>query len=238
VTEGRHEGAAGGENGVSRRESGSKIGSGINRESYDAIAREWDAARTSFHGSERRYLDVLLEGLTAPARILDLGCGTGRPMAEYVLARGHRVTGVDQSEALLDVARARFPEGEWVQSRIEDFPVAIDRSCGYHGAMAWDSLFHIERERHASILENVRRTLVPGGRVMLTAGGSAHPAFTDTMFDREFFYDSHAPERVAELLTELGFEILVNEFMNLPTSGRDKGRIAIVARTHRSRTTQ
>lgn len=206
------------------------IGSGINRGSYDAIAAEWDAARTSFHGSERRYLDRMLEGLPAHARILDLGCGTGRPMAEYLLERGHRITGVDQSEALLAIARSRFPEGEWIHSRIEDFPVDGDRSGGYHGAIAWDSLFHIERERHASILENVHRALISGGWLMLTAGGSAHPAFTDTMFDHEFFYDSHPPERLVILLRKLGFEIVLNEFMNLPTSGRDKGRIAIVAR--------
>ena len=66
---------------------------------------------------------------------------------------------------------------------------------------------------------------------MLTAGGSQdQPAFTDTMFDREFFYDSHPPEQLATLLRDLGFEIVLNEFMNLPTSGRDKGRIAIDAR--------
>lgn len=205
-------------------------GSEINRESYDAIAPEWDAARTSFHGSERRYLDAVLERLTAPARILDLGCGTGRPMAEYVLSRGHHVTGVDQSEQLLALACARFPEEEWIHSKIEDFPVDVDSNGAYDGAIAWDSLFHIERERHASILAYVHRALVPGGGLILTAGGSAHPAFTDTMFDHEFFYDSHPPERLATLLRELGFEIMVNEFTNLPTSGRDKGRIAIVAR--------
>jgi cyclopropane fatty-acyl-phospholipid synthase-like methyltransferase len=205
-------------------------GSGINRESYDAIAAEWDAARASFHGSERRYLDLLLEGLTPPARILDLGCGTGRPMAEYLISRGHHVTGVDQSEKLLTLARTRFPEGRWIHSRIEDFPVDVDSNGLYDAVIAWDSLFHIERDRHENVLAKVHRALVPGGRLMLTAGGSAHPAFTDTMFDREFFYDSHPPERLVELLRELGFEIVVNEFMNLPTSGRDKGRIAIVAR--------
>ncbi|HEU4586189.1 MAG TPA: class I SAM-dependent methyltransferase [Gemmatimonadaceae bacterium] len=260
MTGGSHEGEsgasgpAGSENDTSRRESGgnsgsnsgsnfgsntgSNIGSGINRESYDAIARQWDAARTSFHGSERRYLDALLEGLTAPAHILDLGCGTGRPMAEYVLARGHQVTGVDQSEELLTLARTRFPEGEWIRSRVEDFLGAVDGTGIYDGAITWDSLFHIERDRHEGILSDVHRALVPGGRLMLTAGGSAHPAFTDTMFDREFFYDSHPPERLVGLLRELGFEIVVNEFMNLPTSGRDKGRIAIVVQKHRSRTTQ
>ena len=212
--------------------SDGKIGSGINRESYDGIAARWDATRTSFSGSERRYLDAVLERLAAPARILDLGCGTGRPMAAYVLARGHRVTGVDQSEALLAIARERFPDGEWIHSTIEDFDFDEPGEGSFDGAIAWDSLFHIERERHESILAKVHRALAPGARLMLTAGGSENqPAFTDTMFDHEFFYDSHSPERIASILRGLGFELVIHEYMNLPTSGRDKGRIAIVARS-------
>jgi SAM-dependent methyltransferase len=196
----------------------------VNRESYNAIASEWDAARASFHGDERRYLEAVLDGLPVPSRILDLGCGTGRPMAELVLTRGHRVTGVDQSEELLTIARGRFPKGEWVHSRIEDF--AFDSR--YDGAICWDSLFHIERLYHERILSRIHGCLAPGDRLMLTAGGSANPAFTDTMFGREFFYDSHPPDRVRSILREIGFELLINEFMNEPTSGRDKGRIAIV----------
>lgn len=196
----------------------------MNRESYNSIAAEWDAARVSFHGNERRYLETVLEGLPAQSRILDLGCGTGRPMAEFVIARGHRITGVDQSEALLGIARSRFPEGEWIHSKIEDF--AFDGSCD--GAICWDSLFHIERRHHERILSRIRDCLVPGARLMLTAGGSEHPAFTDTMFGHEFFYDSHSPELLASILRGIGFELVINEFMNQPTSGRDKGRIAIV----------
>lgn len=49
------------------------------------------------------------------------------------------------------------------------------------------------------------------------------------MFGETFFYDSHPPERVIEILDSLGFERLVAEFLNPPTSGRDKGRFAIVA---------
>jgi cyclopropane fatty-acyl-phospholipid synthase-like methyltransferase len=205
-------------------------GSAINLGSYDAIAHEWDTARTSLSTTERRFLDAVLDGLAAPARILDLGCGTGRPIAEYVLSRGHHVTGVDQSEALLGIARARLPRGEWVHARMEDSSVDVYREASFHGAIVWDSLFHVERERHAAILAKVHRALVPGGRVTLTAGGSVASPFTDSMFEREFFYDSYPPEELAALLGELGFEIVLNEFINLPTSGRDKGRIAIVAR--------
>jgi hypothetical protein len=65
---------------------------------------------------------------------------------------------------------------------------------------------------------------------MLTVGGSDHPAFTDWMFGEEFFYDSHPPETALAILQQVGLEPVLAEFMNLPTSGRDKGRYAIVAR--------
>ena len=55
------------------------------------------------------------------------------------------------------------------------------------------------------------------------------PAFTDSMFDRTFFYDSHAPETARSLLGEAGFSIVSHEFLNVPDGGRDKGRVAIVA---------
>lgn len=54
---------------------------------------------------------------TPPQRILDLGCGTGLLCDAYA-AKGHEVTGVDPSPAMLATAR-RKPHGrkiEWVQS--------------------------------------------------------------------------------------------------------------------------
>jgi len=201
----------------------------VNRTSYNAIAEAWDAARTSFHGRERSYLDVFLDGLPAQSHILDLGCGTGRPIAEYILARGHHVTGVDQASTLLELARLRLPQETWIESRIEDFEPAQ----AFAGVVCWDALFHIERSIHERLLSRIANILGVGGRLMLTVGGSDHPAFTDTMFGETFFYDSLPPQRVLSLLEEHGFEMRVSEFMNPPTSGRDKGRYAIVARLDR-----
>jgi len=160
-----------------------------------------------------------------PSYVLDLGCGTGRPIAEAVLARGHRVTGVDQSEHLLAFARERFPQATWIESRIQDF----DSPDRFAGIVCWDALFHIDRAEHRRVFARIANLLSPGGRLMLTVGGSEHPAFTDTMFGREFFYDSHPPERALELLADCGFVPLLADFINQPTGGRDKGRYAIVA---------
>lgn len=75
----------------------------------------------------------------------------------------------------------------------------------------------------------MRSALPRGGRFALTVGGSAQPAFTDTMLGRTFFYDSHPPDAATALLVAAGFAVVHAEFLNLPTGGRDKGRYAIVA---------
>ncbi len=198
----------------------------MNRESYNAIALEWDTARSSFSGREREYLDAFLDGLPVPSSFVDLGCGTGRPIAEFLVGRGHCVTGVDQSAGMLALARTRLPEGTWIESRIEDFEPA-DR---FDGIVCWDAMFHIERGCHEELIRRMAGMLVDGGRLMLSFGGSDHPAFTDTMYGETFFYDSHPPEMELDLLRSAGFELVVSEFTSLPDGERDKGRYVVVAR--------
>jgi cyclopropane fatty-acyl-phospholipid synthase-like methyltransferase len=197
----------------------------MNRESYDAVAQQWDEARLLLSEPEKRVLDLLLERTPTGANVLDLGCGTGRPIAEYLVARQCHVTGVDQSAAMLQLARSRMPEQHWVLSSLENF----EPDGEFAAIIAWDSLFHIARDEHAAILARVRAVMPHGGRFALTVGGSEHPAFTDTMFGHTFFYDSHSPDAAMALLVSSGFTIIHSEFLNLPTTGRDKGRFAIVA---------
>lgn len=198
----------------------------MNEAAYDRIASQWDAARQAFVGRERDYVAALLEGLPVPSSVVDVGCGTGRPMAQFVIEAGHRITGIDQSSSLLELARARFPRHRWIRAHIQAY--AFDEQ--YDAAICWDTLFHIERAHHHPILTRLHGCLRRGGRLMLTAGGSDNPAFTDSMFGQEFFYDSLPPEQLSSLLVAIGFDLRLNEYMDLPTSGRNKGRVAIVAR--------
>ena len=197
----------------------------INVRAYDAIASLWDKARRDFFGREREHVDTLLATAGQGGTVLDLGCGTGRPIADYVVSRGYRVIGVDQSREMLAVAAARHPSQRWVHASMESY--VADAPCT--AAILWDSLFHIERDRHEFLLKRVVSGLPAGGRVMITVGGSAHPAFTDEMFGETFFYDSNTPDETLALLARLGCDPVVAEYMNPPTAGRDKGRYAIIA---------
>jgi len=196
----------------------------MNKTSYNAIADTFRQARVSLRDDERRYLEVLLEKLEPGATLLDLGCGTGTPVAAAILAQGHRVLGVDQAAAMLAHARREFPTQRWIEARLETYACAEP----YQGALLWDSLFHLERHWHAVVLGRVIAGLPRGGRLMLTSGGSANEAFVDRMFDQPFFYDSHPPEALRALLLEQGTRVLVEEFMDLPDGSSNRGRCAFV----------
>jgi len=51
--------------------------------SYDLIAEGFAKMRDSFY-MEKKYIDRFLEMLPQHASILDLGCGSGYPIASYI----------------------------------------------------------------------------------------------------------------------------------------------------------
>ncbi len=96
--------------------------------------------------------------LSANARVLDVGCGSGR---DLVLLRdaGHLPTGLDSSAALVGIARAAsgLPviQGDLRRTRFQD--------ATFDGIWAMASLLHLERDETVSALEEMARLLVPGG---------------------------------------------------------------------------
>lgn len=199
----------------------------LNQQSYDAIARHWWQVRTTLGPREQQCLDLLAADLAVGDTVLDLGCGNGQPMASWFLDRGLQVTGIDQSAEMLALAREAYPQARWLQHTLPEFELA----GRFNAIVLWDVLFHLPRDDHRTLLVRCRDSLLPGGRLMLTSGGSADAAFTDTMFENRFFYDSLAPSTLQSVMQDLGFHIELMDVINPPTDGRDKGRIAIVART-------
>lgn len=191
------------------------------RAPYDLIADQWSQERHASGFREQPSVDRFLD-LTAPgAHILDLGCGSGKPIGRYLLDRGFRLTGVDASLAMLDLARTNCPEAELIVGDM----VSIALSDRYDGIIAWDSIFHIPKAEHPALFDNLHRWVRPGGPVLLSLGGS-DGEFTDRMFNVEFSYSGHAPDVAAVLLREAGFDILLWEIDD-PSS---RGHLSVLCR--------
>jgi SAM-dependent methyltransferase len=101
------------------------------------------------------------------ARVLDLGCGTGR-LALALAAAGHIVTGIDPSSASLAAARGKSG-GErvtWIHGTAESAPEAAFDVAIMTGHVAQ---FLLSEEEWGSALRALRRALVPGGRLAFHA---------------------------------------------------------------------
>ena len=188
---------------------------------YDLIAQKFFADRSTAL-REKKYLDLALADVPIGAAILDLGCGTGRPLAEELIRRGYDVTGVDASAQMLAIARRNLPSAQLIHARMEE----VELANTFSAAIVWDSLFHVQRDHHAAIYAKLARWLQPGGRLLLSSGGSEDAGFTSEMFGESFFYSSWTPQKVVELLEAAGFVVEVCE-VDQPES---RGHVAIVAR--------
>ena len=174
------------------------------------------------------YVDRILEDLPTGAKVLDLGCGTGEPVAKYIVERGFTVTGVDESSQMLKFARQAVPEAQLIHADI----VTVELIGTFDAAVAWDSIFHVERKHHAAIYQKLANVLRAGARLLLSVGGSA-PAeddslegFTSEMYGQTFYYSGFAPDVARKLIEASGFEIELWEV----DDSTSRGHIAVIAR--------
>jgi ubiquinone/menaquinone biosynthesis C-methylase UbiE len=129
------------------------------RAAYEAEAQGFDRARNR-RLVERRWLERFLALAPAGAPVLDIGCGAGDPIARFLIEAGRVVVGVDFAEAMLAIARARFPEAEWVRADMR----GLDLGRRFGGVVAWDSFFHLTREDQRAMFPVFARHLVPAAR--------------------------------------------------------------------------
>jgi len=154
---------------------------------FTALAPIYD--RTGFadyaNRAAARYLAYALENDWAGRRIIDIGCRTGA--ASWWLAQqGYRVTGVDESAALLDSAQQKYATGEWVDGSPPEFVRytlgALDALSGLVDlALAIDGALHAASSlRELEAVFGAIRRLLDDERLLIfdleTIGGMAASA--------------------------------------------------------------
>ena len=82
-------------------------------EAFDGVAGQ--------HNSINWVLSELEAAGIKPAKIVDIGCGTGRPVCERFAAAGHDVLGVDLSSGMIEAARERVPMAKFEKCDVREF---------------------------------------------------------------------------------------------------------------------
>lgn len=107
-----------------------------------------------------------LAHLPPAGSIVDVGCGSGAPIAEALVAQGFAVFGIDASPTLIGAFRRRFPDTHTVCEPAQDSAFFHRR---FDGAIAVGLLFLLAAEDQRAVLQGMAKTLLPGGRLLFSA---------------------------------------------------------------------
>jgi SAM-dependent methyltransferase len=86
---------------------------------FDRIGKRYDESFVE-RAAQVAEGDWLAGRLTRPARVLDLGCGSGLPTAKQLVDAGFDVVGVDESPAMLELAEQQAPGGRYLRRDMRD----------------------------------------------------------------------------------------------------------------------
>lgn len=134
---------------------------------FNAAALEYDAARRTIIPCFDDYYEnaaaFVVRGMTPPARILDLGAGTGLlttfyfrhfPHAEYVLT--------DIAESMLSVAKKRFLGMDNISYSCSDYSNFLPAGQ-FDLVISGLSIHHLENDRKQALFLQIQKILSPDG---------------------------------------------------------------------------
>jgi 2-polyprenyl-3-methyl-5-hydroxy-6-metoxy-1,4-benzoquinol methylase len=145
---------------------------------HDRIAEVYEGTvgTREFQQVSRRRIHWMCAQVSG-ADVLDVGCSQG--IASILLAReGHRVIGIDREHEAIRAARERLDQEETpVRERVE-FKVGEGRAVGFPDG-SFDAVLLGEVLEHqldpGRLLDEARRVLRPGGRMVITTPYGIHP---------------------------------------------------------------
>lgn len=154
---------------------------------------------------ERPWLERFRMLLPPGATILDIGCGSGEPIARHFIEAGHAVTGIDASPRLIGLCEERFPRQDW---RVADMrSLALGRRFG--GLIAWDSFFHLTPEDQRGMFPVFAAHAAPGAALIFTSGPAEGEAIGS--FEGEpLYHGSLGPDEYRARLDESGFDVVAH----------------------------
>ena len=177
------------------------------QESHDRIAStytEWvESGEALSHGKakerdesklspRRRYTTTLLSRLPPGSRVLELGCGAGTPVTQWLLDTqllgfppgkvekvvANNISGVQlglaRKNCMLHLDRVDFKEGDMMSLQFS--------GQVFEGVVAFFSIFYLPKIEQKLMLEKVYEWLIPGG-ILICTFGTSEPATNDTIVE-------------------------------------------------------
>jgi len=166
---------------------------------YERESATWARGRSQALW-ERPILEDCVAGRASGLNVLDLGCGAGQPIAQWFVARGDDVTGVDGAAAMVAEARERVPEMEVMHADMRG--LTIGRR--FDIILAFNSFFHLSAEDQRAMFPVFAVHAAPGARLCFTSG-HGYGEVWGRVGSSQVYHASLDPSEYRSLLSQHGF---------------------------------
>jgi SAM-dependent methyltransferase len=171
---------------------------------YDEIADVY-FAKFGVSAVRQKWLGRLIDALPCDgARVLDLGCGAGVPVARDLAALGHDVIGVDGSAQQILRARRNVPGATFIEL---DMCEAEFDPASFDGVGAFYSITHIPPAQQGPLIANIAKWLKPGGVLVASFGTGPASAWTEEWLGTAMFFGHGAEEETRTHLANSGLRV-------------------------------
>lgn len=122
--------------------------------------QDWGTSVSRTHTS---FMDKFLKNLPNQGCILDAACGTGR-FWPLIFPKGFSILGIDQSQGMLDRAKAKFPSVPVEKVGMQEMRFHEE----FDGIICMDAMEYVFPEDWPVVLRNFNSALKPEGFLYLT----------------------------------------------------------------------
>jgi SAM-dependent methyltransferase len=174
---------------------------------FDQIGKRYDE---SFQERDEQVAEGgwLIRQLVPPARVLDLGCGSGLPTARQLLDAGIDVVGIDESRVMLDLAEQQAPGGQYLQRDMRD----VADLGEFDAVVAFFSFIMLPRRDIPALLRQLRSQLRGPKLLLVSMVLGDFDEFPIVFLGEPVAATAYPPDDLAHVVERAGFEILdVNE---------------------------
>ena len=189
------------------------------RSTYNKIAEDWFKDHhqdTWWQEGTEKFLEALPTGST----ILDVGCGAG-VKSRYLAKKGFKVTGIDFSEKMIEIAKRESPE---ISFDVVDVYEIDKYTKTFDGVFAQAVLLHIPKDKIREVLSKLKNKINSNGLLYIAVKGMRDDGVEEAIkkeddygYEYERFFSFFNLSELENYLKELDMEVV---WKTNTTSGR------------------
>lgn len=157
--------------------------------------------------------------------ILDLGCGSGSAVSEYFFEKGFSYLGIDLSEEQISLARKRFANytNNFQVNEMLHFCQSIKENT-FDGIIALFSIFHLPKEDHIILFQEIKRILKENAPILFTAFDSSDEGMEENWLGgtKQMFWSNHPYTWYESELMKIGFNKIETFSRNIKFANEDE----------------